>query len=257
MTETIDRYLHLGAERVPPPPNFEDEDKLPELWELSGTIPEYKHRGAVYKDLPVLFFIESRPGEEPSMPYHLAIKDYKKGPAGSKYAELYIQELFTPGEMESFISWMEEYHPETADTLKKKRVDLPIENNIGGVMAIPTGGGQDFYMLSKEEAYDLPFNVWFYFDVRHQEPVYPHFEAETTREKIWQAGAIMEVASQASEALSAMRALQEKIAQVCWYKNIELVTDQQNKAIEQAIRALSELEPVSLEKDPRPDEIPF
>jgi len=79
------------------------------------------------------------------------------------YAEEAIDELFTEDEANQLAAYLDAFGEEHVTTIKEAA--LPIPKNMMGVGAIPVGGGDDFYMLCKQQEYFLPFEVWGYFDL--------------------------------------------------------------------------------------------
>jgi hypothetical protein len=82
----------------------------------------------------------------------------------NRYAEDFVEELFTWDEAQQLRGYLEQKHRDQGPTVIEA-VSLPIENNWIGLGALAVGGGDDFYMLCKEPAYSLPFKVWGYFNL--------------------------------------------------------------------------------------------
>lgn len=80
------------------------------------------------------------------------------------YVEDHIEELFTEGEARSLKEYLDREHGHEGTTTISE-MELPIPNNLAGVGAMAVGGGDDFYVLSEDPEYYLPFRVWGYFDL--------------------------------------------------------------------------------------------
>ena len=93
--------------------------------------------------------------------YASLIEGYEPGNA---YAEGLIDELFTEDEALQLKEYLDQVHGKEGPTLIEE-MSLPIPNNMMGHGARAVGGGDDFYMLSEDPEYSLPFKVWGYFNV--------------------------------------------------------------------------------------------
>lgn len=78
------------------------------------------------------------------------------------YAEGYINELFTKAEVEELRKYMKEKHNAEIEI---KTVDLPIKEQMMPFEAIAVGGGNDFYMMNREDGYNLSIKIWAYYDL--------------------------------------------------------------------------------------------
>jgi len=97
-------------------------------------------------------------------PYADLIKGYKPRNWDAIYVEAYIEELFTWDEARQLKAYLDQHHGDQGDTVIKE-VTLPVENNVMGFGARAVGGGDDFYRLSEEPEYSLPFKVLGYFNL--------------------------------------------------------------------------------------------
>jgi hypothetical protein len=113
------------------------------------------------KDVPFHWFRHDR-GKRCA--YDELIENYDPSDHDARDAEGAIDELFTDIEANMLKEYLDQEHG-GAGTTTIAEVHLPIARNSMGVGAIPVGGGDDFYMLSKEPAYTLPFEAWAYFDL--------------------------------------------------------------------------------------------
>ena len=138
-----------------------------------------------YGQIKVHWFCEDR--NEPIGPYDQLIQDFE--PGQNLYAEDSINECFTEEEIEQLREYLERVHGYKLHAIE---VNLPMPEcmpygaiGAGGVLAMSTSGElgiirghhDDYYMLSTEEEYSLPFKVWGYFDTAE-----PADEAEEVSE---------------------------------------------------------------------------
>src|SRR5262245_59735695 len=126
------------------------------------------HRFNGHKDVHFEWFLDEPYGEP--RPYAELINGYADEADPPYYPMGAIDELFTLDQAQALVSYLDRVHGDAGEA-KITAAKLPIELNMMGVGAIPTGGGQDFYMLAKEDEYNLPFKVYGYFDLRHHEPI--------------------------------------------------------------------------------------
>lgn len=96
-------------------------------------------------------------------PYERLIEHYDPSEENT-YAEGCIDEFFTAVEAAALKSYLDREHGNQSVTTIKP-VKLPIPNNAMGLGARAVGGGEDFYTLSEEQGYSLPFKVWGYFNL--------------------------------------------------------------------------------------------
>src|ERR1700730_80943 len=114
------------------------------------------------KDVPFVWF-RADPGERRA--YVELIEKYDPSDQYACYPEGAIDELFTDIEANVLKEYLDQEHGGAGATTIAE-VHLPIARNSMGIGAIPVGGRTDFYMLSKEPTYTLPFDAWAYFDLR-------------------------------------------------------------------------------------------
>lgn len=106
---------------------------------------------------------------EPVAPYAELIEGYAELTAPDRRQQLegYIDEFFTAEEIEALADYVRQAH-DLELTVKEKRLPLSLEKqNVLPLVHRTMNTGQDFYMLCKEEGYDLPFDVWGLYDIRH------------------------------------------------------------------------------------------
>ena len=133
------------------------------LYDVSTTVAE--HRGC--RDVVFSWFYN---GEQKPRPYAKLIEDYDASDDHALYGEAAIDELFTFAEARALKAYLDREHGNYGTTIVRK-AELPIASNIAGVSTSAVGGGTDFYMLDREDRYNLPFGAWGYYDLRHCERV--------------------------------------------------------------------------------------
>src|SRR5262249_53069985 len=119
------------------------------------------------KDVHLDWFMEGRKG--PIASYAEMIAGYDPSSEHACYPEGCVDGLFTADESDQLLRYLNEHHGGDAHLIKPAK--LPISMNQIGFGAIPVGGAQDYYMLYKEDGYDLPFKIMGYYDLRHYDPV--------------------------------------------------------------------------------------
>lgn len=133
------------------------------LFKASSIVNNFKHRGGIYTKVPFMWFVRNR--DNPVIPYEKGISDYKKrsNEKHKSYQEEALDELFTEEEVEALMGYLLKSYDTDCHI---EEVNLPIDSNCGGWGVLAVGGETDFYMLSKTDDYNLPFETWGYFDVR-------------------------------------------------------------------------------------------
>jgi hypothetical protein len=106
------------------------------------------------------------------VPYEEAIVGYEQVSAARKNSqegtpEEAVRELFTETEAKALRAYLLAVHNDDTATLEE--VNLPLDNRhtwpLGGIHIV-TPGPCDFYMLSEEPGYNLPFKAWGFWDVQ-------------------------------------------------------------------------------------------
>ena len=135
----------------------------------------------------------------PKRPYAELIENYDPAADQVYYSEDAIEQLFTEEEARQLKGYLDREHGhEGVTTIEEEQ--LPIPENVMGVGAMAVGGGDDFYELTKEPEYSLPFKVWGYFNLVGCElldgsDVYHH--------RLWLLGANGEMRQQTNEEAAA------------------------------------------------------
>ena len=127
------------------------------------TAKRFPYKKAEYKDVILHWFILDR--KRPPITYKQGIKGYKANIDYIKYSKQALKELFTFTEALALKDYIEKEHGGVSKT-EIKEAKLPLDKNSMPFVAIPVGGGQDFYELYKGGRYNLPFKVAGYFAIR-------------------------------------------------------------------------------------------
>lgn len=140
------------------------------LYEVTSVIDEWQHRRARWNGVQVTWFVHKR-ATDPAFDY-AALLDRPLPPGDDySYERGLVDESFTQDEAERFTAHLKTTFGEEAEI---RELPLPIATRSGGCDRIPigalaVGGTDDIHMLSKHETYDLPFDVWGYYNM-HQDP---------------------------------------------------------------------------------------
>lgn len=114
----------------------------------------------VYHDVCLQFYRCDR--ETPPAPFEQLIDSSEP----DFYSKEYITGLFTAEEVEALREYIGRVHDLNVSSEEES---LPIPSNIMGPWQCPIGGTTDISLLWKEECYDLPFKVAFFYDLRFGE----------------------------------------------------------------------------------------
>ena len=136
-----------------------------DLFTVTTTIRAQEFHGC--RDVTMRWFVVDRP--TPVVPYSEVVADYAALDDDYKLYVVHdaVDELFTDSEARALVEYMAREHPGDLHEITPAR--LPLEGNIMGRGAIPVGGPQDFYMLSREDEWTLPFQVYGYYDLERHE----------------------------------------------------------------------------------------
>jgi hypothetical protein len=128
------------------------------LYNVDTTAGEYSG----CKDVNFHWFHSGKRSER--RPYAQLIEGYEPTKKYVYYCEGYIDELFSEDEARQLKEYLDREHGDY-DVTTVSEAELPVLDNVMGVGAMPVGGGDDFYMLSKKATYSLPFEVMGYFSL--------------------------------------------------------------------------------------------
>lgn len=133
------------------------------LYQVTTMVPEF----ACHRNVPISWCLIERTGLRP---YAALIEDYNPT-ADCRRAEAAVDELFNEEQAAALKAHLDREHgPEIVTTVEEAKVPFP--NNVIGC--------EDMYgcslmwgplNLPTTPGYDLPFEVWGYFDLRHCEPI--------------------------------------------------------------------------------------
>lgn len=156
------------------------------LYRPRTIVPEFPHRGQLYKDVQLTWLIEER--LEPAIPYEEAMEGYGRLEGSDKfYAQHSLLELFTEQELKQLQAYLLLAHDDREGLAEE--VSLPIESRSFPLSGYVVGGSSDFYELYREPLYSLPFRVIGLFDTRGYEVIGPEeLEEPSLEEQIAQAG---------------------------------------------------------------------
>jgi hypothetical protein len=145
------------------------------LYQPRTIVPEFPHRGQLYKDVQLTWLMDRRrypapfeefisPDAEPVAPFAEAIQNYDRLEDSNKfYAEESLQELFTERELKQLQEYLLLAHDDREALAEE--VSLPLVSKSFPLSGIPVGGSSGWYDLHQEPEYSLPFKVFGFFDV--------------------------------------------------------------------------------------------
>jgi hypothetical protein len=150
-----------------------------QLYDVRSVIDNWPHRGYRYDNVRVIWFVDKRDYDLGLDYATLLGRPFTRGEPHS-YEQDYVEELFTREEADQLAEYLRTAH----DTdVSIEPISTPVPGNIMGVGAIAVGGPCDFYMLSDEDGYSLPFKAWGYYsieplDVVRKSPTSAAFDAD-------------------------------------------------------------------------------
>jgi hypothetical protein len=136
--------------------------KIEPPFRVNTTIPEYGH----HKDVTFYWFKKTITRRRQAL-YEVLINDYNVK-ENNAYAEWAIEELFSADEAAALKAYLDAVHGDAGTTVIEP-VELPMRKSFP-FNAIEAGGGVDYYELCREPEYNLPFEVWGFFDEQEEEP---------------------------------------------------------------------------------------
>jgi hypothetical protein len=138
---------------------------MTELFSVHSLARDFLYQGRQYEEVKINWFVRER--ETPLMPYEAAIQDHGQLDEKERvFPEEYLDEQFSREEAEALKKYLDR-RPEMATRIEA--IELPVAANASGCRRLPSGNGNDFFMLHGEIAYTLPFKVEGYFSVRFAE----------------------------------------------------------------------------------------
>lgn len=136
----------------------DDLIEIPELYSISIIIDEY----IGYRDVCMNIIRDSKPPFDPKKYVPDCIPDSKKGDI---YVLGAIEECFTMDEVKKIGAYLQTL-PKT-HIMEPRVCELPISGDVVPTVALPAGGGCDFYLFSDHEEYPLGnLKISGYFDLR-------------------------------------------------------------------------------------------
>ncbi len=134
------------------------------LYHVYSTLPVHEIKGVKCPDVHVSWFVRGR--AEPPAPYEALIAHYDASVGHVVHAQNAVKELFTIEEADTFSAYLTRSKIDATPIIKA--AELPFEMNRAGFLEFAVGEAAGFYQASEEDDYDLPFQVWGYFDAKDQ-----------------------------------------------------------------------------------------
>jgi hypothetical protein len=138
------------------------------LFRVKTTMPVYGH----LKDVTFYwFYYEKTTTRRRQALYKVLIEGYDVKDEYIFYPECAIDELFSADEAAALKAYLDAVRGDAATTVIRP-IELPIPNNMTGFGTFGTDSwrdvygtynGSDYYMLSEDSEYNLPFKVWGWF----------------------------------------------------------------------------------------------
>lgn len=134
------------------------------LYHVHSTLPVLEIKGIKLSNVHVSWFVKGR--VNPPAPYEILINDYDPSAGHVTHAQNAVKELFTLEEADAFSAYLTRSKIDATPIIKA--ADLPFEMKRAGFLEFAAGEAAGFYRASEEEDYDLPFQVWGYYDAKDQ-----------------------------------------------------------------------------------------
>lgn len=132
-----------------------NENEKPRLYRVKSVVDKYDG----YKNVTFKWFVSQRkPEDRPPISYEIGLVPSLQD---DFYTKDFLRELFTEKEALALVS----YVLPKGGNIEIKEIELPIKKIFVGYGSIAVGGMCDFYRLDKSSDYNLPFEVWGYFDL--------------------------------------------------------------------------------------------
>ncbi len=138
-------------------------DKI-KLYHIYSTLPVLEIKGIKLSNVHVSWFVKGR--AEPPDPYEILINDYDPSAGHVIHAQNAVKELFTIEEADAFSAFLTRSKIDATPIIQV--ADLPFDMKRAGFLEFAVGEAAGFYRASEEEDYNLPFQVWGYYDAKDQ-----------------------------------------------------------------------------------------
>lgn len=134
------------------------------LYHVYSTLPSLEIKGIKCNNVHVSWFVRGR--TEPPAPYEILINHYDTSAGHVIHAQNAVKELFTIEEADAFSAYLTRSKIDATPIIKA--AELPFEMKRAGFLEFAGGDAAGFYRASEEDDYDLPFQVWGYYDAKDQ-----------------------------------------------------------------------------------------
>lgn len=152
--------------------------KPEKLFKAESVVPVYEYRGIEYQDFRIMWFVCIRPqGRRTDFAGYIDPSLYETEGDALQFPEDLVDECFTVDEITAFANWLPLNMGWEVTAEEQK---LPIRDIIFGCRIAGTGCGHENIDLSLHPDYDLPFQVYGYFDAWDilDGEVYLHFDGQ-------------------------------------------------------------------------------
>jgi hypothetical protein len=137
-----------------------------ELYRVTSVVNDFVHNHRRYDDVKVHWFGNRK---FPVIAYRKVVKDFDTLSEKDRFfAKESVKELLTTREAEQLKQYLHAVHKWTVDV---SPYPLPVERGYLGFRAHEVGGTIGFIKLNEEKNFNLPVQVWGYYDVEGIEPV--------------------------------------------------------------------------------------
>jgi hypothetical protein len=137
-----------------------------ELYKATSVVNEFVHNHHRYNGMKIHWFANRK---FPVIAYRKVVKDFDTLPEKDRFfTKEFIKELLTRKEAEQLKQYLLTVHKWTVDI---SPCTLPVESRCLGFRAHEVGGTIGFIKLNEEKNFNLPVQVWGYYDVHGIEPV--------------------------------------------------------------------------------------
>ncbi len=134
------------------------------LYHVYSTLPVLEVKGIKCQNVHVSWFVRGK--ADPPAPYEILINDYDPSVGHAIHAQNAVKELFTIEEADAFSAYLIRSKIDATPIIKA--AELPFDMKRAGFLEFAVGEATGFYRASEEDDYDLPFEVWGYYDAKDQ-----------------------------------------------------------------------------------------
>ena len=128
---------------------------MKKLYHIYSDVNNFFHNNKYYDKVNIAWFVVER--DAPPYPFEDAITNYSQISDMNKiYPEEFLKELFTEEESKLLMDYLANRNDYSTQS---EEMELPVSENSKGCKSILAGGGFGFFILHREEGYNLPFKV--------------------------------------------------------------------------------------------------